>query len=135
MGGTSGGEGTGMGRRILVVEDEPMLREAVSAALALEGFEVTQAGCSDEAAGLIDRPDGFDVLLTDVHMPGRLDGMGVAARARARQPGLPIVVATGRRGSEAGVDALKPRCTLVMKPYGLHAILDAIGDVCAREDG
>lgn len=119
-----------MGRRVLVVEDEPFLREAVSEALANEGFRVTQAACGDEAAGLIDRPDGFDLLLTDVQMPGALDGIGVAARARARQPGLPIVVATGRRGSEAGVHALQPRCTLVMKPYGLHAILDAINDVC-----
>ncbi len=124
------GDGIGMGRRVLVVEDEPLLREAVSEALAQEGFRVTEAACADEAAGLIDRAHGFDLLLTDVHMPGGLDGIGVAARARARQPGLPVVVATGRRGSEARVGALGPRCALVMKPYGLHAILDAIGAVC-----
>lgn len=119
-----------MRRKVLVVEDEPHLREAVSEALALEGFDVTQAASGDEAAGLIEDAHGFDLLLTDVQMPGLLDGMGVAARARARQPGLPIVVATGRRGSQAGVDALQPRCALVMKPYGLDMILDAIGDVC-----
>lgn len=123
-----------MGRRILVVEDEPLLREAVSEALALEGFRVTQAACADEAAGLIDRAHGFDLLLTDVHMPGRLDGIGVAARARARQPGLPVVVATGRPGSEARVEALGPCCALVMKPYGLDTILHAIDGVCACED-
>ena len=119
-----------MGRKILVVEDEPHLREAVSEALALEGFSVTQAACGDEAAGLIDGAPGFDLLLTDVQMPGLLDGLGVAARARARQPGLPVVVATGRREAEAGVMALQPRCALVMKPYGLNTILDAIGAVC-----
>ena len=121
----------GMGRRVLVVEDEPHLREAVSEALALEGFSVVQAADGDEAAGLIDHPDRFDLLLTDVQMPGRLDGLGVAARARARQPDLPIVVATGRRGSQPGVDRLQPRCALVMKPYGLAAILAAIGSVSA----
>lgn len=120
-----------MGRRILVVEDEPHLREAVSEALTQEGFHVTQASCGDEAAGLIDHPQQFDVLLTDVNMPGRLDGIGVAARARARNPALPIVVATGRQGAQHRVSALQPRCALVMKPYGLRAILSAIGTVCA----
>lgn len=124
------GECIGMGRRVLVVEDEPHLREAVSAALTQEGFHVTQAASGDEAAGLIDCPHDFDVLLTDVNMPGRLDGIGVAARARARTPGLPIVVATGRQGAQHRVAALQPRCALVMKPYGLRAILTAIGDAC-----
>lgn len=118
-----------MARKVLVVEDEPYLREAVSEALALEGFNVTQAANGEEAAGLIDYPDGFDLLVTDVQMPGCLDGLDVAARARERQPDLPIVVATGRRGTQAEVDALQPRCALVMKPYGLRTILQAIGDV------
>jgi len=125
------GENTGMGRKVLVVEDEPHLREAMAEALALEGFDVTQAASGDEAAGLIEAAHGFDLLLTDVQMPGLLDGMGVAARARARQPHLPIVVATGHRGAEAGVDALQPRAALVRKPYGLNMILAAIGTVCA----
>ena len=118
-----------MGRRVLVVEDEPHLREAVSAALTLEGFSVVQAADGDEAAGLIEAPDLFDLLVTDVQMPGALDGLGVAARARARQPDLPIVVATGRHGAQPGVDRLQPRCALVTKPYGLQTILDAIGSV------
>ena len=118
-----------MKRRVLVVEDEPHLREAVAAALALEGFSVTEAASGDEAAGLIDDPDRFDLLLTDVQMPGALDGLAGAARARARQPDLPIVVATGRREAQPGVDRLQPRCALVIKPYGLQMILDAIGSV------
>ena len=121
-----------MGRKVLVVEDEPHLREAVSAALALEGFNVTEAANGDEAAGLIEDPDGFDLLLTDVQMPGVLDGLDVAARARARHPGMPIVVATGRQEAQHGVDRLQPRCTLVLKPYGLHTILAAIGAVSGR---
>lgn len=118
-----------MGRKILVVEDEPHLREAVSEALALEGFSVTEAASGDEAAGLIEDPDGFDLLLTDVQMPGLLDGLDVAARARARHPSIPIVVATGRREAQRGVDRLQPHCALVLKPYGLRAILAAIGTV------
>ena len=43
-----------MGRRILVVEDEPFVREVIAEILTDEGFSVTQAACGDEAAGLID---------------------------------------------------------------------------------
>lgn len=118
-----------MGRRVLVVEDEPFVREVLVEVLASEGFDVTEAACGDEAAGLIDRPDRFDLLLTDVHMPGRLDGLAVAARARAQQPDLPIVVVTGRPECNLGVSELQPRCALVLKPYGLSAILSAISRV------
>jgi len=118
-----------MGRRILVVEDEPFVREVIAEILTDEGFSVTQAACGDEAAGLIDDLDGFDLLLTDVHMPGRLDGIDVAAHARMRNPDLPIVVVTGRGGARQRVGALQPRCALVLKPYGLDAILNAISDV------
>lgn len=98
-----------MGRRVLVVEDEEFVRGVLSEVLASEGFEVTEAACGDEAAGLIDRADCFDLLLTDVHMPGRLDGLAVAERARATHPGLPIVVVTGRPECNAGVAGLQPR--------------------------
>lgn len=118
-----------MGRRVLVVEDEAFVREVLAEVLASEGFEVTEAACGDEAAGLIDQPDAFDLLLTDVHMPGRLDGLAVAARARAKQPDLPIVVVTGRPECNRGVTGLQPRCAMVLKPYGLSAILNAISRV------
>ena len=126
-----GSETFGMGRRVLVVEDEPFVREVLAEVLASEGFQVTEAACGDEAAWLIDRPDPFDLLLTDVHMPGRLDGLAVAARARAKQPDLPIVIVTGRPECNLGVIGLAPRCALVVKPYGLSAILNAISKVSA----
>ncbi len=120
-----------MGRRVLVVEDESFVREVLVEVLAGEGFEVTEAACGDEAAGLIDRSCRFDLLLTDVHMPGRLNGLAVAAHARAQQPDLPIVVVTGRPECNLGVIDLQPRCALVVKPYGLSAILNAISKVSA----
>ena len=126
-----GNETFGMGRRVLVVEDEDFVREVLAEVLASEGFDVTAAACGDEAAGLIDQPDRFDLLLTDVHMPGRLDGLAVATLARAKQPDLPIVVVTGRPECNLGVIGLEPRCAMVLKPYGLSAILNAISRVSA----
>ncbi len=120
-----------MGRRVLIVEDEEFVRSVLCEVLSSEGFDVTEAACGDEAAGLIDRPDRFDLLLTDVHMPGRLDGLAVAAHARTQNPDLPIVVVTGRPECNAGILGLQPRCAMVLKPYGLHAILSAIERVSA----
>lgn len=122
-------QAAGTGRRVLVVEDEPLVRAMIVESLAQEGFEVTEASCGDEAAGLIDTRGRFDVLLTDVHLPGRMDGLDVAAHARLRDPDLPIVVVTGRPELKRGVSALQPRCALVLKPYRLSAILQAIDGV------
>ncbi|MBC7799330.1 MAG: response regulator [Gemmatimonadaceae bacterium] len=112
-----------------MVEDEPLVREMIAESLAEEGFVVTEAGCGDEAAGLIDDME-FDLLLTDVHMPGRMDGLDVAAHARRVAPDLPIVVVTGRPEVKRGVSQLQPRCALVLKPYRMSAILQAIDGVC-----
>ncbi len=119
----------GPGRRLLVVEDEPQVRALLAEGLADEGFEVTLARSGDEAAGLVDRPDLFDLLLTDANMPGRLGGLGLAARARVGNPNLPIVVVTGGPELELGVFALQPRCELVLKPFRLSAIVNALARV------
>ena len=105
-----------------------MIREMIAEGLTDEGYVVTSAACGDEAAGLIDDMH-FDLLLTDVHMPGRMDGLDVAAHARRMDPDLPIVVVTGRPDMRRGVRDLQPRCALVLKPYRLRAILDAIEGV------
>lgn len=97
----------------------------IAEGLTDEGFDVVEAGCGDEAAGLIDGMQ-FDLLLTDVHMPGQMDGLDVAAHARRVSPDLPIVVVTGRPDLRRGISDLQPRCAMVLKPYRMRAILDAI---------
>lgn len=115
-----------IGQRVLVVEDEELVRSVISEILMEEGFAVTEACDADEALALLDSPQHFDVLLTDVHMPGRTDGLGVAAHARAQDPSLPIVVVTGRPETGRTVAGLRPHCAFLLKPYTLSAILGAI---------
>lgn len=116
-----------MNPRVLLVEDEPLVRSIMRETLSDEGFDVTEACDGDEAVDRLRHCPAFDLLFTDVHMPGRLDGLGVAALARAAHPALPIVVVTGRPEVGRTIDALMPRCVFLTKPYTLSAVLGAIG--------
>jgi DNA-binding response OmpR family regulator len=82
---------------ILLVEDEPLIRMIVTEELSLAGFDVCEAQNGDEAASLIQNPLAeFEVLITDIQMPGALDGRQVAALLHARFPEVPIIYTTGR---------------------------------------
>ena len=66
---------------MLLVEDEGLIRLVAAEVLQGEGFEVVEAWDGDEAARLLSGPGTFDVLFTDVRMPGVLDGVDVAIHA------------------------------------------------------
>ncbi len=82
---------------VLLVEDEPLIREIMSEGLQDAGFDVVEAENGEAALALIrDGADRFSALVTDFHMPGRHDGASVASCIRAHSPGIPVVIATGR---------------------------------------
>lgn len=112
--------------RILLVEDESLIRLILAEALTDAGFCVTEAETGDDAAELADGPNGFDVLLTDIHMPGRLDGIALARRVRLSHPDVPIVFMTGRPDAMAAMDGLGPHEALIRKPYGPSEVLGTI---------
>ena len=78
--------------RILLAEDDDSLRGFLARALERAGFEVTSCADGDEAAAALD--ERFDLLLTDIVMPG-MDGIEVARLAAARDPKLRIMFITG----------------------------------------
>ena len=103
--------------RILVVEDEDLIRTILAEVLDDEGFHVVEAATGDEAAGLIDGPDGFQAVVTDIHMPGGRDGIAVGRHARSRHPLIPVIYCTGRPDAMNDAGPLGPRDVLVRKPY------------------
>lgn len=109
--------------RVLLVEDEFFIRLAAAQGLHDEGFEVVEAEDGIQAVELIDGPDGFDALLTDVQMPGPIDGIQVALHARRRHPGIPVVVVSGQPLDRSRFDGLGPRKIFVSKPYELRALV------------
>lgn len=81
--------------KILVAEDEPLIRMDIVETLAIDGFQVLEASDGSEALRLIDDPDNFAMVVTDVNMPG-VDGIDVAVRARERHPEIPVLFVSAR---------------------------------------
>ena len=98
-----------------------------------DGFDVTEACTGDEAADHLASPDVFDVVLTDVQMPGAMDGVDVAIRARERDPGVPVVVVSGYADQLMDrLGKLDPPATFISKPYRLSKLLDVLWRLVLR---
>ena len=104
--------------RILLVDDDFLIRLMLSEALEDAGFGVRQAEDGDEAAALVDTEERFDLMVTDIQMPGRLDGLRLGRRVREKHPALPIIYTTGRPDVMRDRSRLGPHDAFVAKPYG-----------------
>lgn len=81
---------------ILVVEDEVLTRLATSDVLRGHGYSVIEAASADEALSVLQSPMRVDLVLTDMRMPGELDGIGLARHLRAALPFVKIVMVSGQ---------------------------------------
>jgi CheY-like chemotaxis protein len=82
--------------KVLVVEDDELVREVAVEGLTEAGFEVVEAASAEEALARCEEHVA-DVLFTDIRLPGSLDGWDVAEQCRETNPGLPVIYATGSR--------------------------------------
>ncbi len=89
----------GRGERVLIVEDEPAARNALREILETLGYGVVAVASGEEAGALADRP-GFDLLLTDLMLPG-ISGMELRAGLLDRWPGLGVILMSGYPQDEA----------------------------------
>ncbi|HSV46064.1 MAG TPA: ATP-binding protein [Ramlibacter sp.] len=119
------GEPTGRGSgRVLLVEDDPLVRDTVAAALEAAGFALQTADSADAALGLLERGECFDAVFSDVVMPGALSGVDLAQLIGQRWPRVKVVLATGyceRSVSLPGVRALA-------KPYPMQQAVQALNE-------
>jgi signal transduction histidine kinase/ActR/RegA family two-component response regulator len=114
------------GRRILVVDDNTDLSRTTLELLRSHGAEVERAIDADEALQLLQiRPD-FDVVLTDVVMPGEMDGIALARRLRVERPTLPVVLTSGFNADATGVEF-----TMLRKPTSPTDLLRAMQEAKA----
>lgn len=81
--------------RVLVVEDEVMLRLTISDELRGAGFSVIEAADADEAWAYLQAGGVADLLFTDICMPGSMDGLALARQVQATYPTLRVVVTSG----------------------------------------
>jgi CheY-like chemotaxis protein len=104
--------------RILLVDDDALVRDVIAEELADLGYEVMHAEGGRSALGLLDSGEPVDLLITDLTMPG-MDGVAVIREAQRRRPGLPSVLLTGFLGEAAGRAAsreISGRCVVLLKP-------------------
>jgi CheY-like chemotaxis protein len=112
---------------VLLVEDELLVRELASEDLRDVGFDVTAASDGDEALGYLREGRRFDLLFTDIRMPGATDGWQLAQQARVLLPDIRVIYATGLGDAANG---LTDGERYVRKPYSLselHKVLAQLG--------
>ena len=102
---------------VLVVEDEVLIRMAVSDYLRECGFHVVEAGSADEAIEILKSDTAVDIVFSDVNMPGKMDGFGLAQWIRRERPQLKVILTSGvtRKAKEAG--SLCEDGPVLAKPY------------------
>jgi CheY-like chemotaxis protein len=108
-------------RRLLLVEDDPLLRVTLAEVLTEAGFTVFEAEDAETALGLVASHDDLDVLFTDINLPGA-DGFALASAARRLRPGLPVVYASGRL-SEPDPRRALPGAPFLAKPFSVSKAL------------
>jgi PAS domain S-box-containing protein len=129
----AGGPVRGSGR-VLVVEDEPGVRQYVETQLSSLGYEVTAATNSREALSLIDEGRCFDLLFTDVVLPQGMSGVELAKIATTKCPDLKVLLTSGY-SEEAFEQHGRPDqgTPLLRKPYRRKELAEAVKGVLNRE--
>ena len=107
---------------VLVVEDEFALCDVIADELEAAGYVVITAATGEEAVGILDRQP-IDLLLTDIRLPGIVDGWRVAEAARARRSDLPIVYMSGYAVAQPRHAS---RSRFLCKPFRPAEVIEAV---------
>ncbi len=112
-------------RLVLVVEDELLIREFVCELLDLEGYASVAVENADLAlAELIKDAERFDLLLTDIRMPGSMDGVELANKTHDSWPQLPILVMSGHETRESS--GVGQEVIFLRKPWTFGQMIDSV---------
>jgi DNA-binding NtrC family response regulator len=108
------------GRVILLVEDEQSLLTALATFLRLKGVDVLQATSGEEAVEILKNGTAVHLVLSDIEMPGRVNGVELAQWIKINRPSLPVVLTSGRQSADL------PGVPFLPKPYRLSALVPII---------
>jgi signal transduction histidine kinase len=122
----------GSGRRVLLVEDEPGVRNAMRTLLKIEGYEVTAAASAEEALLMLGENEEFDILVTDYHLEARRTGTEVIAAARARHgAALKAILVTGDTSSAIRDLETDESLRITSKPINSRVLLALMRELLA----
>jgi CheY-like chemotaxis protein len=115
--------------RVLLVEDNNDVAEAATAMLQSLGCKVKHAGAAEPALEMLAAGETVDLVLSDIVMPGGIDGVTLARTLRGRYPALPVLLTTGY--SDAAQKAAAELFPILLKPYSMEALRLALAAAAA----
>jgi CheY-like chemotaxis protein len=113
---------------ILMVDDDEGYREAAAAVLRSAGYDVKLAPDHRLALEILEGPDPIDLLLVDIVMPDRVNGMALARMARLRRPQLRVMYISGYDIPGLGDEALGP---MIRKPVSDEILVEEVARILA----
>ncbi|OLS62613.1 hybrid sensor histidine kinase/response regulator [Pseudomonas putida] len=117
-------------QRILLIDDEPVLRMVIRECLQEQGLEVLEAGDASSGLALYESAGPIDLVVSDIGLPGGLSGIEVAKAVRARTPEQKILFITGFTQESISTSGLHDQgLELLIKPFGLEALLRKVGSM------
>jgi DNA-binding NtrC family response regulator len=126
--GSSYGDELGKGRWgmcILIVEDEADLREMLVVFLGDAGFRISEASTADAAIPLLDLED-LRLVITEIELPGRFDGLYLAFSARRIRPGIPVIFISGRPANLEEGRGFDGPAAFVQKPFRFKTLVEEV---------
>ncbi|HEX9028094.1 MAG TPA: response regulator transcription factor [Anaerolineales bacterium] len=121
-----------MKAKILVVDDEEMVRSSLEEILRLEGYDVKTAFNGEDALSNL-QSENFDLVLLDLKMPG-MDGMDVLRAAGRVAPETKVILLTGHGSLESAIEALRQGAhDYILKPAPSHDILKSVANALTRK--
>ena len=122
--------------RILLVEDDALVRENSAAQLTSLGYAVVAVGSAPEALAVLEKDAAFDLLFTDIVMPGGMNGRALAERALKLRPGLPVLYTSGyTENAIVHHGRLDRGVELLAKPYRRQDLAAKVRAVLAAAAG
>ena len=108
---------------VLLVDDEFLIRIALSEFLQECGFKTLEATSAERAIAVLETLEiPIDVVLTDVRMPGGMNGFGLAQWIRQNRPGLPVLLVSGHAQKADAAYALCEKQEVISKPFDFHSV-------------
>jgi CheY-like chemotaxis protein len=121
------------GKRVLVVDDDDHVREHVSELLKSMGYEIQTASSAAAALDLMEQTRQPDLLLTDIMMPGGMNGRKLADEARSRYPNLPVIFMSGYADSSLLSDGMiRQNENFLAKPFRRRQLSDLVEHALSR---
>ena len=115
-------------QRVLIVEDEALVRIIAATMLQDAGFDTLEADTAEDALHLLEQGHDVSVLFSDIQLPGKMDGLALARTVHDRWPEIGLVLTSG--GLNIRKDQIPDDGDFLPKPYDANEMVEAVREQC-----